>query len=205
MSRTRNSVLPAGESNYVVILGVTLSLSIIFAIAGVFIGLYFHVERACCCCCCYDDTTPDDNMTTATATTDPGTMRDTGHDNPNMYNVSEEIQVGGRNAAKKKNRKKFFFSNLPRGHKGNSENRSLVLDTIPTAFGATSTSVSSDGQIVRKSDDAAAASGAGGAGVVAAVSATNFGVNFVSFNDRGTHDYHGYGDAAMDGQEDILY
>merc|ERR1712183_1124757 len=38
------------SDNNIVILGVALSLTVIFAICGVFIGLYFKVERLCCCC-----------------------------------------------------------------------------------------------------------------------------------------------------------
>ena len=37
------------------ILGVALSLTVIFAICGIFIGLYFKVEKICCCCREYDE------------------------------------------------------------------------------------------------------------------------------------------------------
>merc|ERR1712168_1445743 len=38
------------SDNNIVILGVALSLTVIFAICGIFIGLYFKVEKLCCCC-----------------------------------------------------------------------------------------------------------------------------------------------------------
>merc|ERR1712168_978052 len=43
------------SDNNIVILGVALSLTVIFAICGIFIGLYFKVEKLCCCCCEYDE------------------------------------------------------------------------------------------------------------------------------------------------------
>lgn len=166
-----------GSGNKVVILGVTLSLTIIFAISGVFIGLYFKVERIFCCCeCCKQD--EEDIPTKPTIPRPIG-----GYDNPAMYNVQEQIRPLPPPST---GRKKFFFSNIPKIGKA-GEKSNLVMDSIPTPFGSTTSEVDKNEKTIKKTTTANAED------------------SFVSFAQSSSYQYQAYGDAAMGGQEDILY
>jgi len=172
-----------------VILGVALSLTVIFAICGVFIGLYFKVERLCCCC--RDNNEEEDQHGDKDYGGNLSIKQMSGVNNlsmiyPNNYSTQQETQKHVKPS--KSPRKNFFFSNIPkikRKWKKSGERSNLVMDQIPIPFSSTTTQV--DGQQIIKK--------------------TNEQENEVSFSQPSSSifQYQVYGDAAQNGSKDILY
>ncbi|XP_076820695.1 uncharacterized protein LOC143466003 [Clavelina lepadiformis] len=153
-----------GKNNSVVILGVTLSLSVIVAIAGIFIGLYFRVEQILRCC------RKNNNQTEEVSKLETGDASWYGNDKSNnmfmtsatnpAFITNENLQTETTSEKKendtsetksapnqhKKSKHKPFFP--PSGKNKKKARSSMAENEEPVGFRATSTHVTGDGIIV---------------------------------------------------------
>uniref|UniRef100_H2ZAF2 Uncharacterized protein n=1 Tax=Ciona savignyi TaxID=51511 RepID=H2ZAF2_CIOSA len=153
----------SGGSNRVVILGVTLSASVMVAVAGIFIGKYFHVEKLLCCCCKSKkldeeklETIPQSDASAAWYGSDPykeSNIFMTGNvnkgysrnDKAQEEDDKENIEVK-RTSVSKTHGVPLFY----RHHQSTSlKPPTMTMNIEPVGFGATTTRVAADGSIVR--------------------------------------------------------
>ncbi|XP_078485189.1 uncharacterized protein LOC100185162 [Ciona intestinalis] len=153
----------AGGSNKVVILGVTLSASVMVAVAGIFIGKYFHVEKLLCCCC--KKKTADEEKLDTNPLGDAGWYGSEVNKESNMFmtgrvNGAYSANENSKGDEKKEEIKKQSESKRSHGprrapvlpsstkHK-KSKATSMTVNIEPVGFGACTTHIAADGSLVK--------------------------------------------------------
>nr|XP_002119430.2 uncharacterized protein LOC100185162 [Ciona intestinalis] len=153
----------AGGSNKVVVLGVALSASVMVAVAGIFIGKYFHVEKLLCCCC--KKKTADEEKLDTNPLGDAGWYGSDINKESNMFmtgrvNGAYSANENFKGDEKKEETKKQSESKRSHGprrapvlpsstkHK-KSKATSMTVNIEPVGFGACTTHIAADGSLVK--------------------------------------------------------